>query len=116
MSFGSSFMTVFMNPWHSKYCAANNGSRESARKKTAQPNDRTALAMKAAVRQPVPPKTYPPSADLDRMKQHKILCRGRKTNDVSQIRQDSPMHRLRLKIGIKVNGLRRNAPCNGGSF
>src|SRR5580704_722630 len=84
MSFGSSFMTVFMNPWHSKYCAADNGSRDSAgKKKTAQPTDRPAVAKKAAVRQPVPPKTYPPSADLDRMKQHKILCRGRKTNDVS---------------------------------
>src|ERR1700733_7050370 len=35
MSFGLSFMTVFMNPWHSKYCAAYDGSRESARKNRA---------------------------------------------------------------------------------
>ena len=83
MSFGSSFMTVFMNPWHSKYCAADNGSRESARTKTAQTTGRTAVAKRLLSDSRFPRKTYPPSADLDRMKQHKILCRGRKTNDVS---------------------------------
>src|ERR1700685_23793 len=83
ISFGASFTTVFMNPWHSKYCAADNGSRESARTKTAQTTDQTAIARRLLSDSRIPRKTYPPSADLDRVKQHKILCRGRKTNELS---------------------------------